>query len=972
MVNIELYINNTLVDVDNSIEWNITKNFSDIENPTDIKVDFSKTIEVPTTSNNNKLFGNLFNIDRITIKNTEENTGVFFNPLKKADCKLLLNGSLILEGYAKVTNASLDYYTLNIVGELGKIFNELDKYKFSSNIEDEYTLTYLPAYFFELSTYSIKNALIKYQNPTRNSFIDCFGFYKGFSGHEDNVKETNVLNSYNGTGSTTFVNILTAKYGGASPENYRDILNNNLKNGLYWYEFQNQLKDTTLLPYVYCNKMFECYQKLIEEKTDYKLELDRTFFTFNNPFYYNYVYTLPRLQNLTESNTISIKGISSNNSHFISKIDIDKNISKEFKIDNTNNTLTEVYSIYENTFVDNSIILQNYEVSEQFRISVKVQPKLKIKLKSFMQDVGSGYVNLFNGYINVSVNVPNYGVKNICYFSFWEETTEETTEDEKHFYVDADYYVDITKTALAFYDEKNSEITLTLPKQEVIFTYLEGVKLDNITLNYNGYIYSRTFTTSQHQSFNYNCFVIVPSDKRVSPNNYVYNVYDNISGSITDFSANSEVIVKTNYGTNYSVLNIFNQDFPLQKWILNYTKKFGLVWEIDYINKIIKIISKDTYFKDCEIVSLDKFISNFSVKTTNTPYSKFVFKCKETETCNSIEYKKQTGQEYGTLEVYTQNEIDTEENVIFENEEMNIVTKLSSRNWNRMYNNEDYSYRETSFYLPALFNGKTITEYKSVDPDNRYFFRCENFKNITSFVIKTLITEIEENSFSYLTVNNNTPENICLDISELPKLTPLNEIGKSVWCTWKVPLYDFADLGTSENTMYTFFWKNWIDFITNKKVVNVTAILEDDNIKKLIKIGNNLFIINKLENYNYNTKEGTLELQQITDDLPTFSIDFSGLFVQYETISIPYNLNYEPKEVVFEDYSSKITLNIPTNLFKNFLVEIDNKQYTTTNIIVESGLHELRLTALQGTTSVSFDITFLTDNENKKLTIKNY
>jgi hypothetical protein len=58
--------------------------------------------------------------------------------------------------------------------------------------------------------------------------------------------------------------------------------------------------------------MIECYKHLVDTTTDYTLELDKDFFNFQNPFYKDYVYTLPKLS----ENLNNTKSIISNKSNF--------------------------------------------------------------------------------------------------------------------------------------------------------------------------------------------------------------------------------------------------------------------------------------------------------------------------------------------------------------------------------------------------------------------------------------------------------------------------------------------------------------------------------------------------------------------------------------------------------------------------------------------------------------------------------
>lgn len=131
---IELYIQNQLIELDESVQFTINKEFTDLTNPSSIINDWTKEISIPFTVHNNTVFGNIF------IPNTVEvgySTQRFmqFNPHEKLDFKLIYNGEILMIGYAKITSVvqsqGKGYYNITLNGELGKIFSELKKITFN-------------------------------------------------------------------------------------------------------------------------------------------------------------------------------------------------------------------------------------------------------------------------------------------------------------------------------------------------------------------------------------------------------------------------------------------------------------------------------------------------------------------------------------------------------------------------------------------------------------------------------------------------------------------------------------------------------------------------------------------------------------------------------------------------------------------------------------------------------------------------
>ena len=137
---IELYINNTLVDIDqgsnDSFSILLQKTRTDYTNPTIVKNSFTKTVSLPGTDNNNKLFNQIWKLDRTQWKGA-------FNPSYRAPFLLLENGSLVECGYVKLDSVKINNgitYDCTFYGELGNILYSLT-YRTNEETQDTIPLT---------------------------------------------------------------------------------------------------------------------------------------------------------------------------------------------------------------------------------------------------------------------------------------------------------------------------------------------------------------------------------------------------------------------------------------------------------------------------------------------------------------------------------------------------------------------------------------------------------------------------------------------------------------------------------------------------------------------------------------------------------------------------------------------------------------------------------------------------------------
>lgn len=121
-----LYIENYEVELNEDVSFAITKQFTDLSSPTDIINDFSKTLTIPYTNNNDRLFGYIYNPDFI-IRGLPEN---YLNN-GKIQGFTLTNNQLT---YNQWTNAPIQFYKVVI---LDSELNEINEYV-NDNVIDSY------------------------------------------------------------------------------------------------------------------------------------------------------------------------------------------------------------------------------------------------------------------------------------------------------------------------------------------------------------------------------------------------------------------------------------------------------------------------------------------------------------------------------------------------------------------------------------------------------------------------------------------------------------------------------------------------------------------------------------------------------------------------------------------------------------------------------------------------------------------
>ena len=134
MGKIELYVNDTLVDVMPDFSWALNYQVSDISQPEKRQANYSKTVTLPSSKTNNALFGHLYNLDSYIENATTTNFTPDYNPNLKASAVLYIDGIEQFRGIIQLMNVvrtdNLDIvYNCQLIGELIDLFQRIgDEY----------------------------------------------------------------------------------------------------------------------------------------------------------------------------------------------------------------------------------------------------------------------------------------------------------------------------------------------------------------------------------------------------------------------------------------------------------------------------------------------------------------------------------------------------------------------------------------------------------------------------------------------------------------------------------------------------------------------------------------------------------------------------------------------------------------------------------------------------------------------------
>jgi len=295
--NIRLFIGDSEVDFKTApdIFYNFTE--EDLTDPTVVNNSFSKTLTIEGTKNNDKIFGQFWELDRFQVY--DGNTGTSFNPSKKTPFTLYVNGELYESGYVKLDavrrNGQAVEYDITLYGGLGEFFfdisyddegNQLslaDLTYMEGGDENEFNLTLTKETLYE----AWKTAKPSASRSWKWHYIN---FAPCYNGYPDNFSADKAVINFNGlTGSTSSETAISNVVSGyTSVQGYALAT---LPNKLDEWGIRD-LRSWCQRPVVRLSGIFEAIERYASAK-GYSFDLDPTFFSYRNPYYEDAWITLP-------------------------------------------------------------------------------------------------------------------------------------------------------------------------------------------------------------------------------------------------------------------------------------------------------------------------------------------------------------------------------------------------------------------------------------------------------------------------------------------------------------------------------------------------------------------------------------------------------------------------------------------------------------------------------------------------------
>lgn len=736
-------------------------------------------------------------------------TDIYFNPYEKLDFRLDWNDSVLMQGYCKLNEIKQingkGYYNITLFGELGKIFSEMQKIGFFGD-DDKYVIDGS-----------------KYINEKINRLLLKNVWENGFDLSEGSIEVNSEDYSINRILNFLPKNSFSPSfdYKSYQPTYYTT---NTFEKALENIEFEkftgvapsSVIKEGLLpreigeyrswlqVPVIRFRYLFEIFMKKVKEITKYDYVLDNKWFNSTNPFWNKLLYTLD---------------ITKKPDYYY------YDYQYEFGRD-TSNTL------WSDNYTDTRIMRFD---NNKFKFSGDSRVEVILNLDIF-RTINTSFKIANDNYLTVTVRLEGNGKYKEFYYNIFNEDA------------------DIPASALPAIPAGTS-VNIDNQRDTLSFNLIFPFDVDESFGN------ELTFSVAAH--WNRNSY---PFTNRINTDNVFIRVEScNINVLNSNKWVGSDMIITLN--------NLWNNDFNLFNEIIKYIKYFRIFVNVDDVNKKIVFTKDINYFNEYEIEDwtdkLDKS-KDYIIKPIITDSKYLLFDTKNDCELNNI-YNEEYGVNYGSYKLETNNKFnDNTEDLI------TISTVISHSPafilWENLYNNKQ-----------VVYSGLNEKYINFSDKDNKYVsnFGAYGFYSGLSEFVKTKRT---------LGVSDDTVFQINNDLMLYTQSVNTVEVDKYCGCSEFLPyknailsvlpvkpkkIFSKEDYIFDIKGVYNLFWEKYLNerYDTQNKIVTCYIRLTPQDyinfeFNKFIMIENQLYMVNKIYDYNIDSNEPTkvdlITVQDIT------------------------------------------------------------------------------------------------------------
>ena len=862
---LELYLNNQPADVSESTIIALTKTYENVHNPLLYYADYSKTIQLPISPKNNAIFSNFNRLDSTV-------TNISIDPTKKIPAFILNNQEKVLEGYVQLNNANTvwndEKYEVTFFSTLGLVMNELKLLTFNKNAVDTD------------EKYIIDSPLIDNLKIDRNLVKQSF------------EQQNHFLTGDNITDWIGFIPTFQGKYSEFSSDKEQILPNGRTedmsreRDEHYTREFRSYYQQ----PFIWVDKLWKVAKDKIDEITDYTLNLDRSWFTGSNPYYKDLIYTCPSLftsddnfRQSTENFTDKINVVMFNKPSKSPSLST-HNYLRILNLDSANNA---------GIFNETTGVFNENATFGSTKVKGRFTATLFASIPGYSTD-GYWYCKITDDnpfYVRIKAVDLNgneiYGAKKTFLIYSDDYDVNSNTFDEG---------IDVGICNIANTGVAGGNRPLINHTGYQIGNHAWQCDLNfelNITENIPYKLYFEIWNANNGDPFEYtSTFSGITWDWLWEDDfntSYGANKDKGYSFYFDSKNLSCESTENLRSGSSISLYRVFPKDITLCDVLLNYSKMFGLVWDVNEFDKTITVMTRNRFFNDYRIVDWTDRVDRskefkFSPLAFDKRYVEFNFEDGE---CGRLKKYESTYQvSYGSKKLDTGYEFNSETNEFMENLTPSVVSQ--KRQYSCMMNTEyedrpnfmGYSY----MVYPNEHYVDNDDEGSNAGMSGAFYFRNGTFNpderlshwDVNGNYVIQITDDTEHMIQTHEFCWNSCGEGnvLCYRIPDVSTISKLYD-GKRYSVHFESPkeYYFETPADGTVNYVYKSFWENYINeryCSQNKKLTAYLYITIDEfkdiDFREFVKIDNILYHIDKVYDYNFNSYSPVkMDLVQVWD-----------------------------------------------------------------------------------------------------------
>lgn len=692
----------------------------DITSPAAIKNTYSKTVTIPATPNNNRIFGSFYKNDFEGMEGGDL-SGAYFDPRKRMPFILTINGVIYESGYArleKVTQNKSEYnYQLLLFGGLGDFFYNLEygedagKRKMSSLIFDTDNLD------FTINANTLYTAW-KYNRGNTDKKFDIINFAPCYDGVPSNFSADKVLVNYSGITEP----VIKLGYSSITEDNVTYSTYNNY----YVAELPKSYTQAEMREYrSWMQRPILSVKKTIEaicnpeNNGGYEVVLDEDFFNSGNSYYSSAWVTLPLLSEIKTSDYSTFDSYTEHS--YSTTMIVRVNTNQVFYV-----RLTPSPSMPVNT----SKVQMNAELYLKAGNNDPL-PGSTLYTSAYVQNPPgpdattrcfSGYLLQLQAFAGTDMGSSKLGNSEAVFltsvlgngdFLRAEETNSGFIDSSVKYSFGQYELVDSVNRVYKW----NQPFTLTmdLPSgMKSLFFMICPLANTTTGTSYGGSQYT---TYGNRRMRGYSATALTTSD------------VTNTATMVPDFTGNTQTSTEGNlyaYGGEGDTMGytgafitknmLLDTDYSPLDFLTSYAKLFGLYFVKDPVEKKVSILTRANFFNRESITDISEYVDRTSVDITPLSFDSkwYNWGLEPIDSEFESQYESAYGKEYGNMDVNTGYEFNTEEkDVLNGNIFKNSIEALERSNMFYTIGDDDLSrpWMHNS-YKYTLYNVNNMEESK--------------------------------------------------------------------------------------------------------------------------------------------------------------------------------------------------------------------------------------------------------------------